>query len=87
VQRITELSPLYLCGKRIFWFSVTTKLAKVNDQMIPLLVMQILKDIPGLSGLFIAGVFSGKLLMNNVYFFIFKIYLLLTKCQKAFEKC
>lgn len=39
---------------------LTTKLAKQKDQMIPLLVMQILKDIPGLPGLFIAGVFSGK---------------------------
>ncbi|CRL02233.1 CLUMA_CG015346, isoform A [Clunio marinus] len=40
---------------------LTTKLAKANDQLVPLLVMQILKDIPGLPGLFIAGVFSAAL--------------------------
>lgn len=40
---------------------LTTKLAKAKDQLIPLLVMQILKDVPGLPGLFIAGVFSGKI--------------------------
>lgn len=39
---------------------LTTKLAKKKDQLIPLLVMKILKDIPGLPGLFIAGVFSGN---------------------------
>lgn len=40
---------------------LTTKLAKAKDQMMPLLVMEILQDIPGLSGLFIAGVFSAAL--------------------------
>jgi solute carrier family 5 (sodium-coupled monocarboxylate transporter), member 8/12 len=39
---------------------LTTKLAKAKDQIVPLLVMTILKDVPGLPGLFIAGVFSGK---------------------------
>lgn len=39
---------------------LTTKLAKAKDQLVPLLAMQTLKDIPGLTGLFIAGVFSGK---------------------------
>lgn len=43
---------------------LTTKLAKAKDQLVPLLVMQILKDIPGLPGLFIAGVFSGELTKN-----------------------
>lgn len=38
---------------------LTTKLAKAKDQLVPLLVMKILKDMPGLPGLFIAGVFSG----------------------------
>ena len=33
---------------------LTTKLATAKDQMLPLLVMDILKDLPGLSGLFIA---------------------------------
>ena len=40
---------------------LTTKLAKAKDQMLPLLVMDILKDLPGLPGLFIAGVFSAAL--------------------------
>jgi solute carrier family 5 (sodium-coupled monocarboxylate transporter), member 8/12 len=40
---------------------LTTKLAAAKDQMMPLLVMDILRDIPGLSGLFIAGVFSAAL--------------------------
>ena len=39
---------------------LTTKLAKAKDQMVPLLVMDVLRDVPGLPGLFIAGVFSGK---------------------------
>jgi solute carrier family 5 (sodium-coupled monocarboxylate transporter), member 8/12 len=38
-----------------------TKLAKAKDQLMPLLVMEILRDIPGLPGLFIAGVFSAAL--------------------------
>ncbi|CAG9806697.1 unnamed protein product [Chironomus riparius] len=38
-----------------------TKLAKAKDQMLPLLVMQTFKDIPGLSGVFIAGIFSAAL--------------------------
>lgn len=38
-----------------------TKLAKVKDQMLPLLVMETFKDIPGLSGIFIAGIFSAAL--------------------------
>lgn len=38
-----------------------TKLAQAKDQLMPLLVMEILKDLPGLPGLFIAGVFSAAL--------------------------
>lgn len=40
---------------------LTTKLAKAKDQLVPLLVMDILKDLPGLPGLFISGIFSGAL--------------------------
>ena len=40
---------------------LTTKLAREKDQLMPLLVMEILKDFPGLPGLFIAGVFSAAL--------------------------
>lgn len=38
-----------------------TGLAKAKDQILPLLVMDILRDLPGLRGLFIAGVFSAAL--------------------------
>lgn len=37
------------------------QLAKRNDQLLPLLVMEILGDYPGLPGLFVAGVFSAAL--------------------------
>lgn len=40
---------------------LTTKLAKAKDQLTPLLAMEILKDLPGLPGFFIAGVFSSSL--------------------------
>ena len=40
---------------------LTTKLAKAKDQMMPLYVMQIFKNVPGMAGLFIAGVFSAAL--------------------------
>ncbi|XP_055849759.1 sodium-coupled monocarboxylate transporter 1 isoform X2 [Episyrphus balteatus] len=40
---------------------LSTKLAKAKDQLVPLLVMDILKFIPGLSGLFVSGVFSAAL--------------------------
>lgn len=40
---------------------LTTKLAKAKDQLLPLFVMDILGDIPGLAGMFVAGVFSAAL--------------------------
>lgn len=40
---------------------LTTKLAKAKDQLLPLLVMRIFGDYPGLPGLFVAGVFSAAL--------------------------
>lgn len=40
---------------------LTTKLVKAKDQLLPLLVMDILGDYPGLPGLFVAGVFSAAL--------------------------
>lgn len=40
---------------------LTTKLATVKDQLLPLLAMETLKDYPGLSGLFVSGIFSAAL--------------------------
>ncbi|XP_063548815.1 sodium-coupled monocarboxylate transporter 1-like [Cydia strobilella] len=40
---------------------LTTKLAKQKDQLLPLLVMDVLGDIPGLPGVFVAGIFSAAL--------------------------
>ncbi|XP_017774332.1 PREDICTED: sodium-coupled monocarboxylate transporter 1-like [Nicrophorus vespilloides] len=40
---------------------LTTKLAREKDQLLPLLVMEVLGDYPGLPGLFIAGIFSAAL--------------------------
>lgn len=40
---------------------LTTKLAKAKDQLLPLLVMRIFGDYPGLPGLFVSGVFSAAL--------------------------
>lgn len=39
----------------------TTKQVTRNDQLLPYYVLDVAKNIPGLSGLFIAGVFSAAL--------------------------
>lgn len=54
---------------------ITTKLAKVKDQMLPLLVMDIMGKLPGLPGIFIAGIFSATLRLVNIsnLKFIYKI--------------
>ncbi|XP_055608321.1 sodium-coupled monocarboxylate transporter 2-like [Uranotaenia lowii] len=40
---------------------LTTQLAKAKDQLMPILVMHVLGDYPGLAGLFISGIFSASL--------------------------
>ncbi|XP_067000062.2 putative sodium-dependent multivitamin transporter [Anabrus simplex] len=40
---------------------ITTKVAKGRDQIVPLFVMKTLGQYPGLSGIFVAGVFSAAL--------------------------
>ncbi|XP_058984473.1 sodium-coupled monocarboxylate transporter 1 isoform X1 [Musca domestica] len=40
---------------------LSTQLAKAKDQMVPLMVMETLKSLPGMAGLFVAGVFSAAL--------------------------
>ncbi|XP_046805699.1 sodium-coupled monocarboxylate transporter 1-like [Lucilia cuprina] len=40
---------------------VTTQLAKAKDQLVPLMVMKTLEFLPGMAGLFVAGVFSAAL--------------------------
>ncbi|VEN34324.1 unnamed protein product [Callosobruchus maculatus] len=54
------------CGMLLYAFyykcdPLTTALAKQKDQLLPLLVMDILGDFPGLPGIFIAGIFSAAL--------------------------
>ncbi|XP_017848100.1 sodium-coupled monocarboxylate transporter 1 isoform X1 [Drosophila busckii] len=40
---------------------LTTQLAKAKDQLVPMLVMDTLRDFPGVPGMFVAGVFSAAL--------------------------
>lgn len=44
---------------------LTTKLAKAKDQLLPLLVMRLFGDFPGLPGLFVSGVFSAALRFSS----------------------
>ncbi|XP_055643091.1 sodium-coupled monocarboxylate transporter 1-like isoform X1 [Toxorhynchites rutilus septentrionalis] len=40
---------------------LTTKLAQAKDQLLPILVMKVFGEYPGLAGLFISGIFSASL--------------------------
>lgn len=37
------------------------QLVREKDQLLPLLMMDVLSDVPGLPGLFVAGIFSAAL--------------------------
>lgn len=49
-------------------FLFRLKLVKAKDQLLPLLVMDILGDYPGVPGLFVTGVFSAALRFANVVY-------------------
>lgn len=72
---------------------LSTKLAKAKDQMMPLLVMEILKDVPGLPGLFIAVslsslLFAGFFISIRSYFMTtFFYFLLLLSTYFYFSGC
>ncbi|XP_058817417.1 sodium-coupled monocarboxylate transporter 1-like [Topomyia yanbarensis] len=40
---------------------LTTKLAQAKDQLLPILMMKVFSDYPGLAGLFVSGIFSASL--------------------------
>ena len=40
---------------------ITARQVRTKDQVLPLLVLHVAGDVPGLPGLFMAGVFSGSL--------------------------
>lgn len=52
--------PIEDCDKISIFFELF-QLAKARDQLLPLFVMDVLGEFPGLTGLFIAGVFSAAL--------------------------
>ncbi|CRK94159.1 CLUMA_CG007678, isoform A [Clunio marinus] len=65
IQRYLSL-PSFKAGVHAVWIFVTGVivlmfLCSYNDQMLPLFVMETLGEYPGLSGMFIAGVFSAAL--------------------------
>lgn len=52
---------------------LTTKLAKAKDQLLPLLVMRLFGNFPGLPGLFVSGVFSAALRFKFSFHFVYII--------------
>lgn len=54
-------SGLVLYATYVHCDPLTTGLTKEKDELLPLLAMKILGDYPGLSGLFVAGIFGASL--------------------------
>lgn len=54
--------------KQNIYLASIFQLARAKDQLLPLLVMDILGDYPGLPGLFVAGVFSAALRLTKPSF-------------------
>lgn len=53
------LDQVYIRNSLLMYLSL--QLAKARDQLLPLFVMDTLGELPGMTGLFIAGVFSAAL--------------------------
>uniref|UniRef100_T1JCV4 Sodium-coupled monocarboxylate transporter 1 n=1 Tax=Strigamia maritima TaxID=126957 RepID=T1JCV4_STRMM len=60
-QALTLLGGLVIYAKYWNCDPLTTKMIKASDQLLPLFVIETLHLYPGLSGLFIAGLFCGSL--------------------------
>ncbi|KAI4465238.1 sodium-coupled monocarboxylate transporter [Holotrichia oblita] len=50
---------LFTMGILLPW--INAKLVKQKDQLLPILVVEVLGSYPGLTGLFVAGIFSAAL--------------------------
>jgi len=60
-QTINRWNSMYLKVLTFCSCGVHLQLAVAKDQLLPLLVMDTLKGMPGVPGLFVAGVFSAAL--------------------------
>lgn len=61
VKSITMFTGLIMVARYINCDPYTTKIVKQRDQMLPYFVLDVAGHIPGLPGLFIAGIFSASL--------------------------
>ncbi|RZC42929.1 hypothetical protein BDFB_013042, partial [Asbolus verrucosus] len=66
VKTICILTGLVMYAKYSDCDPFTTKEVTRNDQLLPYYVMDVARNIPGLSGLFIAGVFSAALSLVGI---------------------
>lgn len=65
------------------------QLAKAKDQLLPLLVMDVLGNIPGLPGVFVAGIFSAALRYVNTFYYVIRNtrVRLSTVSKKLYDYC